>query len=251
MNQSAPPPGQAAGQEPELPAWLEPVRRAAASISAADLTTWQPPPGREPRRGAVLMLFGDPTPRSATAGLPGSPGSARTAERPETTGDLLFTERAHHLRSHPGQVSFPGGAADPGETPEETALREADEETGVVRDTVRVFGKLPALWLSPSNFSVTTVLGYSSEQHALRANPDEVRAIWRTPIGHLIEPTNRIRARHPSGFVGPAFWIGPDRDVLLWGFTAGIVDRLLGYLGWGEPWDESRIVDLPPPMLRP
>ena len=122
----------------DLPDWLRPVADGAASITVDDLTRFRPPPGTVPRRGAVLMLFGD-----------GPDGP-----------DLLLTERAHHMRSHPGQVSFPGGSIDPGETPREAALREALEETGVAPGGVHVFAELPELWLPPSNFAVTPVLGW-------------------------------------------------------------------------------------------
>ncbi|MCW2622405.1 MAG: hydrolase, partial [Frankiales bacterium] len=100
----------ATSHEPALPEWLEPVRRGARTITADELTRFVPPEGTEPREGAVLMLFGD-----------GSRGP-----------DLLLTERAHDMRSHPGQVSFPGGSTDPGDaSPAATALREAEEETGL------------------------------------------------------------------------------------------------------------------------
>ena len=59
-----------------------------------------------------------------------------------------------------------------------------------------------------------------------------------------------MQVRHPSGWVGPAFLIGPDRDVILWGFTAGVITRLFDYLGWAMPWDEYEIRDLPAYMLQ-
>jgi hypothetical protein len=56
--------------------------------------------------------------------------------------------------------------------------------------------------------------------------------------------------RHPSGWLGPGFLIGPGKDVILWGFTAGIVSRLLDFVGWSQPWDERRVRDLPSYMLQ-
>ena len=56
--------------------------------------------------------------------------------------------------------------------------------------------------------------------------------------------------RHPSGWTGPGFLIGPERDVILWGFTAGIIARLFAFLGWGEDWDRARVRDLPDHMLQ-
>jgi 8-oxo-dGTP pyrophosphatase MutT (NUDIX family) len=209
-----------------IPDWLEPVARAARDISADDLTRFVAPEDSEPRRGAVLMLF----------------GSQR---------DLLLTERAHTMRSHPGQVSFPGGSIDPGETAREAALREAEEETGLVSAGVEVFGELPELWLPPSNFAVVPVLGWWAEESPVGVvDPGEVHAVYRVPLADLLDPQHRVSVRHPSGWVGPGFLVGPDHDIVLWGFTAGIISRLLDFLGWTLPWDEHRERDLPAHMLQ-
>src|SRR3546814_7407188 len=107
---------EAPGGEPMIPDWLEPIRQGAESITVHDLTRFMPPEGSDPRRGAVLMLFGED----------------------EHGPELLLTERSHTMRSHPGQVSFPGGGIAPGETAHEAALREAWEETGLNPDGVEL-----------------------------------------------------------------------------------------------------------------
>jgi 8-oxo-dGTP pyrophosphatase MutT (NUDIX family) len=212
----------------QLPDWLDPVRVAAETIEAGHLTRFVPPEGSDARRGAVLMLFSE-----------GPSG-----------GELLLTERAHDMRSHPGQVSFPGGSLDPGEGVVEAALREAEEEVGVTPGSVEVFGLLPELWLPPSNFAVTPVLGWWREPGgASVVSRAEVHAIHHAPISELLDPEHRITVRHPSGYTSPGFLIGPDKDVILWGFTGGIITRLLDYLGWTRPWDDSRVRDLPSYML--
>jgi 8-oxo-dGTP pyrophosphatase MutT (NUDIX family) len=209
-----------------IPDWLEPVARAAGEITVDDLTRFIAPDDAVTRRGAVLLLFGG-------------------------RRDLLLTERAHDMRSHPAQVSFPGGSIDPGETPRKAALREAEEETGLRREGVEVFAELPELWLPPSNFAVTPVLGWWAEESPVGVvDPAEVHAVYRVPIDELIDPGHRISVRHPSGWLGPAFLIGPDKDVVLWGFTAGIVSRLLDFVGWSQPWDDGRVRDLPAHMLQ-
>jgi 8-oxo-dGTP pyrophosphatase MutT (NUDIX family) len=155
------------------------------------------------------------------------------------------------MRSHPGQVSFPGGSIDPGETPVQAALREAEEETGLRADGVEVFAQLPELWLPPSNFAVTPVLGWWAEESPVGVvDPAEVHAVYRVPLDELLDPVHRISVRHPSGWVGPGFLIGPDHDVVLWGFTAGIIARLLDFLGWARPWDPAQMRDLPAHMLQ-
>jgi 8-oxo-dGTP pyrophosphatase MutT (NUDIX family) len=211
-----------------IPDWLEQVRAGAAAISADDLTKFTPPPGGAARRGAVLMLFGE-----------GPQG-----------GELLLTERAHDMRSHPGQVSFPGGSVDPGETEVEAALREAEEEIGVDPAGVEVFGRLPELWLPPSNFAVTPVLGWWRDPADVRiVSPAEVHAIHHVPIDELLDPEHRVSVRHPSGWTGPAFLIGDDKDLVLWGFTAGIIARLFDFLGWTRQWDVAVLRELPAHML--
>jgi len=222
-----------------LPGWLAPVVEAAATITVHELTRFMPPEDAQTRRGAVLMVFAD------RADDPTGPDDI--AHR----GELLLTERAHHMRSHPGQVSFPGGSLDEGETPREGALREAYEEIGLEPSEVEVFGELPELWLPPSNFAVTPVLGYWKHPGEVRiASPDEVHEIHHVAIAELLDPEHRINVRHPSGWTGPGFLIGPDKDVILWGFTAGIVARLLDYLGWAQDWDRARVRDLPDHMLQ-
>ena len=226
-----------------LPRWLAPVVEAASTITVHELTRFMPPQGSDPRRGAVLMVFAD---RESDPTDP-HPGPDDLAHR----GELLLTERNHHMRSHPGQVSFPGGSLDEGETPEQAALREAYEEIGLEPGEVEVFGELPELWLPPSNFAVTPILGYWRDRGEVRIeSPEEVHEIHHVAIAELLDPEHRINVRHPSGWVGPGFLIGPDKDVILWGFTAGIIARLFGYLGWEESWDKARVRDLPDHMLQ-
>lgn len=215
--------------EPRLPSWLEPVRNASSAISAEDLTRFVPPEDAEPREGAVLVLFGEG---------PAGP-------------DLLLTERAHDMRSHPGQVSFPGGKVDPGDDgPVAAAIREAEEETGLDPAGVDVFATLPQLWLPPSNFAVTPVLAWWREECAVGVvDPREVHAVYRVPIEELLDPQHRISVRHPSGWRGPGFLIGDGKDLVLWGFTAGVIARLFDFLGWARPWDENVVRELPDHML--
>ncbi len=184
------------------------------------------PPDDGGRTSAVLVLLGE-----------GADGP-----------DLLLIQRAADMRSHPGQPAFPGGALDPGDAgPISAALREAQEETGLDPVGVEVFATLPDLWLPPSGFVVTPVLGWwrtPSPVHA--AAPAEVAAVHRVPVAELTDPDNRVLVTHPSGYVGPAFKV---RGMLVWGFTAGLLDRLLAISGWEVPWDRDRTEPLPASAL--
>lgn len=206
-----------------LPAWLRPLAELAGSIEAESLAPRFPHPPDDARPAAVLMLFAD-----------GDNGP-----------ELLLTERATTLRNHAGQISFPGGASDPEDADAiATALREAEEEVGLDPATVDVFGTLPVLWLPPSNFAVTPVLGYWREPKPLHpVSLHEVGSIIHQPIRRLLDPANRFSVEHPSGWRGPAFEIGSP--VPLWGFTAGVVSRLFERLGWEQPWDDSVTRPLP------
>lgn len=217
-------------EHPGLPDWLRPVEAAARSITVHDLTRFMVPDDADGvRRSAVLMLFGEG---------PSGP-------------DLLLTERAHHMRSHPGQVSFPGGSIDPGETPEQTALREAQEETGLDPAGVEVFAALPELWLPPSNFAVVPVLAWWRDPSPVSVcSPDEVHAVWRVPISELQDPAHRVTVTGPHGWRSPGFLVGDDHDVILWGFTGGIVSRLFEFMGWIEDLPDAPDQALPDYMLR-
>lgn len=222
------PPAEPALPEPPLPEWLRPVRQAAEAITVHDLTRFQVPEDADPRRSAVLVLFGE-----------GEHGP-----------DVLLTERAHDMRSHPGQVSFPGGAIDPGESPHQAALREAWEETGLEPDGVEVFATLPDLWVPPSNHAVTPVLGWWREPSPITAaSPQEVHAVYRVPLRELQDPKHRITVLGPAGWRSPGFLIGEDHDVILWGFTGGIIARLFEFLGWLEDLPDAPEHDLPSYML--
>ncbi len=152
--------------------------------------------------------------------------------------DVLLLQRAATLRNHAGQPAFPGGAADPGDADATaTALREANEEVDLDPASVTVLAELPRLWIPVSDFVVTPILGWWHEPHPVRARePAEVAHVARLPVAELVDPANRLRVRHPSGWIGPAFQV---RGMLVWGFTAGVLAALLEMAGWARPWSQA------------
>jgi ADP-ribose pyrophosphatase YjhB (NUDIX family) len=162
---------------------------------------------------------------------------------------VLLIERSPHLRSHAGQPAFPGGGIDPDDDgPIAAALREAEEETGLDPAGVEVLAMLPELWVPPSGNVVTPVLAWWREPSEVTpADQREVAAVARVPIADLADPANRLVIQHPSGRSGPAFEVA---GMLVWGFTAGVLDRLLALGGWEQPWDRTRVEELPGDALR-
>jgi 8-oxo-dGTP pyrophosphatase MutT (NUDIX family) len=203
-----------------LPEWLRPVDEVARGVLPEQLSRYLPPP-EGGRPSAVLLLFGE-----------GPDGP-----------DILLIERSATLSSHAGQPAFPGGVVDDDDADVVAcALREAQEETGLDPAGVEVFGGLPALFLPPSGFVVHPVLGWWRDPSPVGVvDPGEVARVVRVPIAELMEPENRCSVRHPSGFVGPGFAV---RDLLVWGFTAGLLSRLFALVGWEQPWDETVVRDL-------
>ena len=164
--------------------------------------------------------------------------------------DVLLIERAHDMRSHAGQPAFPGGGVDDvDEGAIEAALREANEETGLDPTGVEVLAQLPDLWVPPSGFVVTPVLGWwRSPSPVSVVDAAEVASVHRVPLAELTDPANRFRVQHPSGYVGPAFGV---RDLVVWGFTGGLLDRLIYLGGWERAWDRSRVEPLGGPLPDP
>ncbi|ACU98564.1 NUDIX hydrolase [Saccharomonospora viridis] len=204
----------------EVPEWLRPLVESSAKVDSTAFTRVTPPP-YDARRAAVLMLFGI-----------GEHGP-----------DVLLLRRADTLGSHAGQVAFPGGGAEEGEDPVATALREAEEETGVLPEGIHPVAVFPELYVPVSRFAVTPVLAHWHQPSPVRpVDPAETAAVARVPIAELADPANRfLVARRGGGWRGPAFTV---RGLFVWGFTAGVLATLLELGGWAREWDRTDVRDL-------
>jgi 8-oxo-dGTP pyrophosphatase MutT (NUDIX family) len=143
---------------------------------------------------------------------------------------LLFTRRTDTVESHKGQVSFPGGACDEGETtPEQTALREADEEIGLNPNDVRVLGRLSNL-ITITYFRVTPVVGVVNWPNVFRVGEHEVARIFTIPLLWLANRSNRWQFEMP-GKTRSLIAYHPYDGELLWGATARMTVDFLKVLG--------------------
>lgn len=234
------------------------------------------------RESAVLILVGslDAVPATSAGGSATLDDDDGADPRPEDL-DILLTQRASTLRAHPGQVAFPGGRLDPEDgdpedpadvlelpggpaqaAPVRAALREAWEETGLDPAGVEVLGTLPKAQVPVSGHAVTPVVGWWTRPTSVDVvDHAESSLVFRAPILDVVDPAHRHMAqversgpdfptlRHRS----PAFRIpraitdpaGGRDDVVVWGFTGILLDRVLEATGWSRPWDTSDIRPAP------
>ncbi|GAA2117607.1 CoA pyrophosphatase [Kocuria atrinae] len=206
------------------------------------------------RQSAVLILFG------ALDKIPSE--YEEHGEGPGRDLDVLLVQRSATLRSHPGQVAFPGGRLDPpdGEIGElmtvpggevsaphvRGALREAHEETGLDPDGVEVLGTLHPVPLPISNHMVTPVIGWWKSQSEVDVmDHAESSLVFRVPVLDLINPAHRYYATVTRGhqtYKSPAFDVRVNETsetVTVWGFTGIVIDRILEWLGWSVEWDRD------------
>lgn len=144
---------------------------------------------------------------------------------------LLFLKRPDGEYHHAGQVAFPGGKREPGETPLECALREASEEVGLAARDVEVLGELDEYDTIVTGFHVTPIVGVIPSPYPFRPDPREVERLIHVPLARLLDPAlSREEERHALGRRWPVYYydVGPD---VVWGVTAAMLRPLLALIG--------------------
>jgi 8-oxo-dGTP pyrophosphatase MutT (NUDIX family) len=185
-----------------------------------DLNPEAPRPGRTLRPAAVLVP------------VIARPGGAT----------VLMTRRSDSLASHTGQIAFPGGRLDPGETAAQAALREAWEEVALDPAAVEVLG-IGDGYETVTGFMVTPVVGWLTEPPEVTPSPDEVAEVFEVPWDFLMDPANHRRDFYdPESGPRRWFWAMPWRERYIWGATAAIVRALRSRL-YGDEAEPAAAVD--------
>jgi 8-oxo-dGTP pyrophosphatase MutT (NUDIX family) len=184
----------------------------------------EPPPGGVAHGDDVLAVL-DGAPVPAAVLVPVVLGS---------TPGILLTKRNAHLKKHSGQVSFPGGRIDAGESAEAAALREAEEEIALDRGYVEVLGRM-ADYVTGTGYRITPVLGLLPPGLEFRPAPDEVDAVFELSIDVLLDPDAPKRQRHHVRGVWREYWVWPHPDHYIWGATAAILKHLAEQLRAAGP----------------
>jgi 8-oxo-dGTP pyrophosphatase MutT (NUDIX family) len=139
---------------------------------------------------------------------------------------VLFTRRTAQLKKHSGQISFPGGRAEPGDPSVEfTALREAQEEIGVAPERVEVIARLPE-YFTRTGFRVTPVVGVVKPPLELVPDAREVDEVFEVPLAFLLDETNHRRASREIGGRTAHYYEIEHNGRVIWGATAGMIVNL-------------------------
>lgn len=180
----------------------------------------------------IVLLPSDLTDLEAEQAAIDAPAAVLIAITDRADPGVLLTRRTDNLARHAGQVALPGGRIDPGDADAiAAALREAEEEIALPRDSVTVIGAAD-VYRTVTGFSITPVIGVVPPDLPLRAEPGEVDAIFEVPLAFLLDPANHRR--------GSLEWQGSERkffemfwrDYRIWGATAAMIVNLSRRLRW-------------------
>ena len=139
---------------------------------------------------------------------------------------VLLTRRTPHLSAHAGQIAFPGGRIDAGDSDAvAAALRETEEEVGLPRDHVTVIGRLDT-YVTGTGFEITPVVGIVAPPFPLAAQPSEVDEVFEVPLSYVLDPGNHRRTERVFEERRRVFFVLPYENRNIWGATAGMLVNL-------------------------
>ncbi len=177
-------------------------------------------------------IYGDQGTRPSAGTLRPASVLVPVVARPEGP-TVLFTQRTAHLKSHSGQISFPGGRAEEGDaSAERTALRETWEEVGLPAERIELLGRLSD-YHTRTGYRITPVVGIVQPPFELRPDDNEVAEVFEVPLAFLLDARNH--QRHSREYEGEQrhYFAIPYRDRYIWGATAGMLVNLHSYLSNG------------------
>lgn len=138
---------------------------------------------------------------------------------------VLLTKRSDELPVHAGQISFPGGKIEKGETPLITALRETREEVGIKENFIDIKGYLPA-YQTFTGFRIIPVIAFLEEGYELKPEAGEVAEIFDVPLSFVMNERNHQKHRVENSGVRRHYYAISYKDYFIWGATAGILRQL-------------------------
>lgn len=174
----------------------------------------------------ALTDHGDNGPGSAPTTLTGKPLVPAAVLVPVVMGrapGILLTKRTSHLTRHAGQISFPGGRIDPGDTgPEAAALREAWEEIGLDAGSVEILGRMRN-YVTGTGYRITPILGLVPPDLVFQLSSHEVEAVFELPMRIVLDVDAPRRQRQHVGGGWREYWVWPHPEHYIWGATAAIL----------------------------
>ena len=136
---------------------------------------------------------------------------------------VMLTQRTEHLHHHGGQISFPGGQVDPGDSDAiAAALRETEEETGVPANRIDVIGRLED-YVTRTGFKVSPIVGVIEPPYVVEPDPFEVADVFEVPLSFILDPSNHERHSRVYEGVERQFYVLPFEERFIWGATAGML----------------------------
>ncbi len=139
---------------------------------------------------------------------------------------ILLTQRTDHLHDHAGQISFPGGRAEPTDLDlQATALRETEEEVGLPRERIDLVGQLD-IYVTRTGFEVTPVVGIVNPPFPVKPDPFEVADVFEVPLSFIVDPDNHEQDSRIHNGVARQFYVLPYEGRYIWGATAGMLVNL-------------------------